>query len=226
MFNSGNSTPHTVETYDAQVCKTLPYYNSFHDETLNLIRATHIDPTNWLDTGCGTGTLVQKAIAQFSKTKFVLADPSPQMIAVAKQKLSGYDSVEFIEVPTEKLSNLKTRFDVITAIQSHHYSTISERQKATEVCFNLLNHKGIYVTFENTRALTEQGTAIGKENWKNFQIRSGRDQITAEGHMQRFGTEYYPITIEQHLSLLRKTGFSTVELFWFSYMQAGFYCLK
>jgi tRNA (cmo5U34)-methyltransferase len=226
MFRSDNTTPYTAETYDTQVRKTLPYYNSFHDETLNLIKATQIEPRNWLDTGCGTGTLAQKAIAQFPDTRFILSDPSPQMIALAKQKLASHVNIKFIEAPTENLSNIQTNFDVVTAIQSHHYSTIAQREKATKVCCNLLNPKGIYVTFENIRPLTEQGTAIGKENWKNFQIRSGRDQATAEAHMKRFGTEYYPITVEAHLALLRKTGFQVVELFWYSYMQAGFFCIK
>ena len=52
--------------------------------SLNLIKATHITPKNWLDTGCGTGTLAQKAIAQFPDAHFVLADPSPQMLDLAK----------------------------------------------------------------------------------------------------------------------------------------------
>jgi tRNA (cmo5U34)-methyltransferase len=38
--------------------------------------------------------------------------------------------------------------------------------------------------------------------------------------------EYFPITIEEHLSLLREIGFEVIELLWFSYMQAGFYCQK
>ncbi len=88
------------------------------------------------------------------------------------------------------------------------------------------NPKGIYITFENIRPFIVQGTEIGKENWKRFQIASGRDQATAEANMQRFATEYYPLTVEEHLSLLRKTGFSVVELLWFSVMQAGFYCIK
>lgn len=226
MFQSDNATPHTAEIYDVQVRKTLPYYDSFHEESLNIIKATHIKPKNWLDTGCGTGTLAQKTIAQFPDVHFVLADPSMQMLDLAKAKLASFKNVEFIEAPTEKLTDLNTRFDVITAIQSHHYSDTAKRQQATKVCYNLLNPNGIYVTFENTRPFTEKGTAIGKENWKNFQIKSGRDPATAEAHMKRFGTEYYPITVEEHLALLRETGFRVVELLWYAYMQSGYYCIK
>jgi tRNA (cmo5U34)-methyltransferase len=226
MIGSDNSTPYKAETYDQQVHNTLPYYDFFHDETLNIIRAAKISPKYWLDTGCGTGTLVKKALVQFPNTKFVLADPSSFMLKVSQKKLKNYSNVEFIEASTENLYDLKTRFDVITAIQSHHYSSIDERQKATQICYNLLQQNGIYITFENTRPLTQLGTEISKENWKNWQIKNGKDPATAEAHMKRFATEYYPITIEEHLALLRRTGFKSVELLWYSYLQAGFYSIK
>ena len=39
MLGSDNSTPHKASTYDAQVRKTLLYYDNFHDETLNILKA-------------------------------------------------------------------------------------------------------------------------------------------------------------------------------------------
>jgi tRNA (cmo5U34)-methyltransferase len=227
MFHSDNTTPHSAKAYDDQVRKTLPYYDYFHIETINLIKATHQQPRKWLDTGCGTGTLIQKAAEQYPNTKFKLVDPSLEMLNIAKQKLKNLPNIEFLDpAPTENLSALKAEFDVITAIQSHHYSHEAQRIEATKICFDLLTPKGIYVTFENIRPLTVLGTEIGKENWKQHQIQNGRDQATAEAHMKRFGVEYYPLTVEEHLSLLRKTGFSVVELLWFSVLQAGFYCIK
>ena len=227
MFQSDNATPHMSSNYDEQVRKTIPYYDSFHEETMYLIKAINLQPKNWLDTGCGTGTLVEKALKHFPNTRFVLVDPSTQMLSEAKRKLAGHQNVVFLEAAkTQQLSALKGKFDVITAIQSHHYQTAPLRAEATKVCFELLTQKGVYVTFENIHPLTEQGTTIGLENWKNHQIQAGRDQETAVQHMKRFGVEYFPITVEEHLLLLRQTGFSIVELFWFSVMQAGFFCLK
>jgi tRNA (cmo5U34)-methyltransferase len=226
MSKSDNATPHTAETYDAQVRRTIPYYDCFHEETLNIIKASGITPATWLDTGCGTGTLIQKAIVQYPETRYLLADPSPLMLQVAKQKLQGKNNVTFVEAPTENLNEIATSFDVITAIQSHHYSNAQGREQATQTCYSLLNSGGIYITFENTRPSTAQGTAVDLDNWKNWQIKSGKTQEQAEAHIKRFGVEYYPITVEEHLALLRRTGFSVVELLWYSYMQAGFYCIK
>jgi tRNA (cmo5U34)-methyltransferase len=44
--------------------------------------------------------------------------------------------------------------------------------------------------------------------------------------MERFDTAYFPITVDEHLQLLKACGFETAELFWYSYMQAGFYGIK
>jgi tRNA (cmo5U34)-methyltransferase len=94
------------------------------------------------------------------------------------------------------------------------------------VCHRLLKDGGIYITFENIRPLTKEGVMIGKRYLHDFQLAHGRTEEEIKEYLERFDTEYSPITVEEHLKLLRETGFKTVELFWYSYMQAGFYCIK
>jgi tRNA (cmo5U34)-methyltransferase len=227
MPESDNATPYSASTYDIHVRQTLPYYDCFHQETINLLKAMCFTPKEWLDAGCGTGTLVLKALSEFPDTHFTLVDPSVQMMEAAKKKLSDFDQVTFLESsPTEELKLPKGSFDVVTAIQSHHYLEDSKHQKATSTCFDLLALKGVYVTFENIRPLTQRGTEIGKENWGLFQLASGKDKKTVDAHLERFGAEYYPLTVEAHIIELRKAGFSVVELLWFAVMQAGFYAIK
>lgn len=214
--------------YDEQIRKILPYYDSYHQETINLVKAMQSNPKVWLDTGCGTGTFVERAIEHFADTCFILADPSVDMLEEAKKKLSVKNNVKFLKpVSTQDLIKEEIgSLDVITAIQSHHYLSKDDRIKATKVCYDLLNGGGVYVTFENIRPLTEIGTKIGKRNWESFQLSKGRDLETVENHLKRFDTMFFPLTVEQHLSILREAGFIAVELLWYSYLQAGFYCIK
>jgi len=225
-----NTTPHLPEDYDVQVSNTIPYYSSFHQETINLIKSLPFRPKVWLDTGCGTGSLVKKAILEFPDTKFILLDPSESMLQQALEKLSVFmpERVESLKpCPTQKLScMLKEKADVITAIQCHHYLCSEDRIKATKVCYDILDDDGIYITFENIRPLTKKGILIGKQYWANFQLSMGKSQEEVDKHLARFGVEYFPITIEDHLKLLKETGFKNAELFWCSYMQAGFYGIK
>jgi tRNA (cmo5U34)-methyltransferase len=227
---SQNATPHLPEDYDARISSVLPYYSFFHQETIRLVKSLPSSPKIWLDTGCGTGSLIDKAIEEFFNTKFLLLDPSEGMLEQAKGKLSFYpgEKVEFLKASsTQEFSpELEEKPDVITAIQCHHYLSLEDRARATRVCYNLLKEGGIYITFENIRPLTEEGITIGKRYWGSFQSSHGRSKEEIEKHLERFDTEYFPITVEEHLKLLRETGFRTVELFWYSYMQAGFYCIK
>ena len=226
MQKSDNLTSHLSGEYDLQISNTIPYYNLFHQEILNLIESMDIKPDTWLDTGCGTGNLVEKALQKFPSTVFILADPSVEMLGKSKEKLGNNINVEFLEPAPSQDISLSRGADVITAIQSHHYLSEDERYKAVKSCYNNLNENGVYVTFENIHPLTKKGTEIGKEYWKRFQISRGKPVVDAENHIKRFNVEYFPITIEEHLLLLKKSGFRVVEMFWYSYMQAGFYCIK
>jgi tRNA (cmo5U34)-methyltransferase len=227
---SDNSTPHPASKYDSQIRNTIPYYDDFHAETIHFIKATGMHPRLWLDTGCGTGSLVDQAFNIFKETTFILVDPSPEMMNEAKNKLQkkkrDVERIRFLEpVSTESLT-LKSKVDVITAIQSHHYLSKAKREKATRTCYSLLKDKGLYITFENIRPSSEKGIENAKKYWSDYQRSRGKDAEAVRNHMKRFDSEYFPITIEEHLKLLKSCGFRTVELFWYSYMQAGFYCIK
>jgi tRNA (cmo5U34)-methyltransferase len=230
MKQFDNVTPHLSSVYDTQILNTIPNYDIFHQEVIHLVIAANMNPKIWMDTGAGTGTLIDQCVGVFPETLFLLADPSEEMLGEAKQKLIGYgpDRVRFLQpVETQNLSlSPDLHPDVITAIQAHHYLTPEGRTKATKVCFDALNKGGMFITFENIRPFSEKGIEIGKQKWGSYQLSRGKDKEAVDKHLERFGVEYFPITIEEHLSLYRECGFEIVELLWFSYMQAGFYCIK
>jgi len=228
MSKPDNASAHTSMSYDAQVRSTIPYYDSFHKETIHLIKRIARSPRLWIDTGCGTGNLVAKALGDFPDTTFLLADPSKEMLAVARSKFKNMKHVEFLSpASTEELSSIVgKKADIITSIQAHHYLSRDMRRRATKTCYELINEGGVYVTFENVRPFSRKGIKIGKANWTAYQIECGKSREEAYRHIDRFDKEYFPITIEDHLQLYRDCGFAAVELFWYSYMQAGFYCLK
>lgn len=230
MKQSDNTTPHKASEYDKSVRETIPFYELFHAETIDLVKSLKPEVKVWLDTGCGTGYLVEKAFPHFPHTFFVLSDPSESMLIEAKKRLQHVppNRIKFIDsAPSEDLSeNLSLQPEVISAIMCHHYLTPEQRRNATRACFKLLAPRGIYITFENVRPCSENGVEIGLERWKQFQISQGRSVEIVEEHRKRFNKKYFPITISEQLSLLKECGFSIVDLLWYSQMQAGFYAIK
>jgi tRNA (cmo5U34)-methyltransferase len=222
-----NATAHMAGEYDNKIEQTIPCYKFFHEQALDLVRVYNDKPKNWLDTGCGTGTMAGKILSSFPDIRLVLADPSPDMIEIARNKLERYqEQIRIITTSSQELEEAEHSFDVITAIMCHHYLDPDTRATATGNCYRMLKQGSIYITFENIRPTSEIGIKRGLQRWKDFQIKSGKSEEEATAHIDRFGKEYFPVTIEEHLQLLRKTGFTCTEVLWVSYMQAGFYAIK
>ena len=209
----------------------MPFYDVIQSETVDLVRTVKPDVKQWLDTGCGTSTLVQIALPFFPDTSFVLADPTEKMLQAAVARLKGTEGnrLTFLPpVPTEDLLVHKDvlKPQVITAILCHHYLNKEQRRAATEICHQLLDTGGLYITVENIMPNSQQSTELGLERWKRFQIEHGRMPVMAEKHLKRFNSEFFPITVNEHLALLKETGFKTADIFWKSQMQAGYFAIK
>jgi tRNA (cmo5U34)-methyltransferase len=222
-----NTTSHSSISYDTQIIKTIPYYKNIHDEILLFVKSISNDCQRWLDTGCGTGTFITEAIKIFPETEFYLADPSKEMLKIAGEKLKDHGSqITLIESGSSEIELADNSMDAITAIQSHHYFNKIEREKAMQNCFRILKPDGIFITFENIHPCDPLSTKLSLNYWKQFQIRSGKSDENASSHIDRFNKEYFPITIFDHLELYKKAGFKSVDIFWKSYLQAGFVCIK
>ena len=145
-------------------------------------------------------------------------------INLTKERFS-YPNAEFIVRDVRDLSVLN-QFDVVTAVQVFHFLDRDERSEAVKKCYEALKENGSFIYFENTAPFTETGREVYLDKWKRFQIEQGKSLAEAMDHIDRYGRDYYPITIEEHLHLLRECGFKAVEVLWFSNMQAGFWGMK
>ena len=220
-----NKSAFNVDKYDENVRKVIPFYDEIYEQIFDLIRIyCGSRKISVLDVGCGTGNFGSKAVGLFDISELVLCDPSEKMLAAAKNKL-GDHPCEFIGIGSEELG-YENRFDVVTAIQSHHYFDKPTREKAVMNCFRALKPGGIFICFENTAAFSETGRDILLRRVEEHGLKAGRTAEEVKAHSARYNKEYFPMTVSEHLELLKKTGFGVSELFWHSYMQSGFYAIK
>ena len=217
-----NKSAFNANQYDGNVRKVIPFYDEIYEQIFGLIRTYFgSKEISLLDTGCGTGTLGLIAKNTPNISKMVLCDPSEKMLADAKKKL-GYYPCEYICEGSENLT-FENKFDVVTAIQSHHYFDKTTRETAVRNCYKALNPNGLFIFFENTAPNSEVGKEIMLKRLERFELKAGRTPEEVKNHSARYNREFFPITIKEHFELLKKTGFSSYELFWHSYMQSGFY---
>lgn len=210
----------SAESYDRNILNTIPHYDEVYNQISDAVSVAFSNKAvSWLDIGCGTGKMAKVAFEQCNVEKMICTDNSSAMLKVAKQKIN-FSSVEFLNLPIEEI-NYDSQFDVITSILVNHYMTCKERMIAVRNCYHALKEEGIFITFENFAPCDEAMKTLYLKRWKKYQYSKGKSIKECEKHLSRYNTEYFPITIQEQIKMLRDCGFMSVEIFWCSYMQVG-----
>lgn len=84
----------------------------------------------------------------------------------------------------------------------------------------------IYICFENVIPKDEEIKSFELLRWGSYQQRHGKTEEEAKVHIARCGVHYFPLTVNQHMELLKEMGFRKIHIFWYSYMQMGIYGIK
>lgn len=50
--------------YDTEIIRTLPYYEEFYKQVINIVLNNTSNPLKWLDLGCGTGKMAEAAFKE------------------------------------------------------------------------------------------------------------------------------------------------------------------
>ena len=90
----------------------------------------------------------------------------------------------------------ESEFDVVTAVQCHHYLHPEERRAAVTKCYNALRNGGVFVAFENIKMTTDESEKIALQRWAKYQADHGLSEVEIGEHLGRRGVNMFPITIE------------------------------
>lgn len=221
---SDNKSAFSSSDYDRKIAQTLPYYEQFYEQVIELVKVYNHNPVRWLDIGCGTGKMGSVAFENVDLEKFVFCDSSEEMIRIAKTRFMCHNA-EFSVCDVQKLT-YTDEFDIITAIQVNHYLRTDERKIALQKYYAALKDNGLYISFENFAPFTDSGKRIYLKKWKRYQMEQGKSPEECREHINRYGKDYFPITLSENLELMRNSGFKAVEILWLSNMQVGLWGIK
>lgn len=221
---SANSLAFDVSEYEEKIEKTVPYYNEFYKQIIDIVDTLEVKNIHWLDIGCGTGKMAEVAYKSLDIDEFVFCDISEDILHIAKERFKNKNS-KFILKSAEKIDFYDT-YNIVTSIMVNHYFSDTVRERVIRNCYEALKTGGVYISFENFAPNTEFGKSMQLKRWKRFQITNGKSEKEAESHINRYGVNYFPITVLSHLKVLKKCGFNNCEIIWLSGMQAGCIAIK
>lgn len=215
----------SAENYDRDILNTIPYYDEVYNQIADMVSIAFLNKAvSWLDVGCGTGKMAKVALEQCNVEKMICTDDSSAMLEAARQKISS-SYVEFLKIPIKEI-NYDLQFDVIISILINHYLAYEERLIAVKNCYNALKEEGIYITFENFAPCDGTMKKLYLKRWEKYQYSKGKSIKECEEHLSRYDIEYFPITIQEQIRILKMCGFRSIEIFWCSYMQVGILARK
>lgn len=225
MTNNDNISAFDSHEYDEKIRKTLPYYDEFYKQITSIVKLMYPESLRWLDIGCGTGRMADEVFREkIALQEFVLLDNAEKMIEIVKHRYPD-PNLDFINGSVLEM-NQKEKFDVVTAVQVFHYLSDKERVIAMENCRKALHKHGILFYFENFCPYNQQNVPLFLQRWKEYQISQGKSEEEADKHVKRYGKDYFPITIDEHMKILDECGFSNCEIIWLSNMQVGIMAIK
>jgi len=222
-MNDNISAFNTME-YNTKIKQTLPYYDEFYKQVIELVKTFHSGAVRWLDVGCGTGKMGSVAFENVALEKFVFSDCSEKMIKIVKERFD-FENTEFVVCDAKELDYVN-EFDIITAIQVNHYMNETSRKAALMKYYAALKNNGLFISFENFAPFTDLGKSIYLERWKRYQLEQGKSLEECNKHIERYGKEYFPISLSENIELMKNCGFKIVEILWLSNMQVGIWGIK
>lgn len=103
---------------------------------------------------------------------------------------------------------------------------LDERKIALQKCYEALKDNGLFINFENFAPFTNLGKSVYLEKWKMYQIEQGKSFAKSQEHINRYGKDYFPISLSENIELMRSCGFKAVEILWILNMQVGLWGIK
>lgn len=173
------------------------------------------DAENLLDIGCGAGNYTLKMLEKISNLNCTLLDLSKPMLDKAVERITPITAGK-IEVVQDDIrtANLKTNsYDIIIAgAVLHHLREDSDWENTFRKLYSLLKPGGCLMISD---MVTQENEAVSTYIWSRYgdYLENMKDSEYRKNVFEYIAKEDSPRPVTYQLDLLRKVGFTTVDIF-------------
>ena len=132
----------TSKHYDNLVKKTIPKYDEMIEALVNSIPEK--ENLRILDLGCGTGNISLQVLERFPDAKITCLDISDKMIEVAKEKLAGYENIEFVLGDFTIVDIIDDYDAIISSLALHHIRDENDKRQMYQCIYDSLKQDGVF----------------------------------------------------------------------------------
>ena len=198
-----------VKVFDEHVKKSVPLYQLFHKDILDMSVYFVQNNTNVIDIGTSTGVLL-KGLYDINKSrnaKYIGIDIEESMINECNNR---YEDMEF--KVCDALDYDYSNSSVITAMLSFQFIPKKERVKILSKIYNGLNEDGAFFMVEKIKNNIPDIHDIYNDIYYDFKRENIKDEEILDKNISLRGI-MKPLTLEENISNLKEVGFNKIDVF-------------
>jgi len=207
--------------YNQFVETWIPNYHYFLDRLPKLLSETK--QKDLLVVGCGTGNEIERFIQAPEQWKITGADPSPEMIKQANEKLQTHDSVTLIEGLVTDLDIAKKYGAATLLLVLHFLDDNGNKLNLLKDIAERLVSGATFIMLD----ITGDKSQI-KQNLKILRLLlpDGLDEAQISNRLNRIESELFPVSEERLSELCTEAGFEPPLRFFQSSVYMGWLTKK
>ena len=167
-----------------------------------------------MDLGCGTGNITLRLLERYPKAHVTCLDVSKNMLELAKNKLSGYDSIEYV-LGDFTIIDIIDKYDaIISSLALHHIPTDEAKLEMYQHIYDALDTNGVFYNADVIKAASSYTEQLNQTVFEEFMMENGASSQDINEHKHKMDANDIPITLTKHLKLLEEVGFEDIDVVW------------
>lgn len=217
----------TAEAYSQQDPVYLPEYAFALGLVVDALRASMPPTPHILDLGAGTGNLSRRVLAGIPDSHITLVDFSDNMLGGCKTVLADFegrydiDCRDFFQAdfPAGSVDGVVASFAI------HHARGDDEYLSLYRKIHSWLAPHGVFACCDVIEGGNANWTRINEEGWQDHLRSVSFEEAQIDHIFANYHSEDTPISLPQHLALLKQAGFASVDVLWKKH-NFGVYCAQ
>ena len=207
--------------YNQFVETWIPNYHYFLDQLPGLLR--HTVKKDLLVVGCGTGNEIERFLQTPGYWQITGVDPSPDMIAQAREKLQGRNNIELVEGLVSDL-DLSRKYGAATLLLVLHF--LKDNGEKLNLLTGIADRLTPCAPFIMLDITGDEKQIKNNLNILRLLLPDGlaEDQIT--NRLSRIENELYPVSEQRISELFAEAGFEPPVRFFQSAVYMGWMTKK
>ncbi|QSF43383.1 methyltransferase domain-containing protein [Paenibacillus tianjinensis] len=217
-----------VPIFDEHVRLSVPLYEEIHNMITEMSYWFAEDFTNIYDIGTSTGeTIHNLSIKHKNKNiKYIGVDSSESMVIKARQRFDKESSVTILNQDVSDSNFAMNNASYITAVLSIMFISQRQRQDLIHKIYNSLNYGGAFVMIEKVVGSNARFDEMWIELYHDLKLKNGLKHEEVIAKSQSIRGILKPYTVDENISMLKKSGFTNIDTFFKWNNFAGFIAIK